>query len=86
MVLVRLPSMLRYGRSDALEIADDVRNVGELIEILARRVPGFRQQMDAAMLNIAINDDLVVHDLPARPLRDGDVIEIVPTISGGAGP
>jgi molybdopterin converting factor small subunit len=57
--------------------------VGELVEILARRVPGFRQQMDAAMLNVAVNDDLVLHGLRDRPLRDGDVVEIVPTISGG---
>lgn len=84
-VLVRLPSMLRYGRAESLEISEEVRNLGELVEILACRVPGFREQMEAAMLNIAVNDDLIVHDLPGRALRDGDVIEVVPTISGGGG-
>lgn len=82
-ITVRLPAMLKYGSSDTIEIAEQVRDLAALVEMLSRRVPGFREQMDAAMLNVAVNDELILHDLRALPLHDGDTVEIVPTISGG---
>lgn len=83
-VTVRLPSTLRYGSADTLVIDERVAHARALFEILARRVPGFREQMEGGLLNVAINDELVLHDLANRPLKDGDRIEIVPTISGGS--
>jgi molybdopterin converting factor small subunit len=83
-IAVRLPSMLRQGRPDPWVIEERVRDVAGLIDILSRRVPGFREQLDEAVLNFAVNDELILHDVGSRPLRDGDTVEIVPTISGGA--
>ena len=37
------------------------------------------------MLNFAVNDELILHRAGERRLADGDVVEIVPAISGGAG-
>jgi molybdopterin converting factor small subunit len=82
-IAVRLPSMLNQGRPEPLVIDERVGNVAGLIEVLSRRVPGFREQMDDAVLNIAVNDELILHDVGSRPLQDGDTVEIVPTISGG---
>ena len=35
------------------------------------------------MLNFAVNDEIILHRAGERPLADGDVVEIVPAISGG---
>jgi molybdopterin converting factor small subunit len=82
-IAVRLPSTLTHGRSDALTVDEPVADLAALMELLARRVPGFREQMDGALLNVAVNGELILHDLARRPLHDGDSVEIVPTISGG---
>jgi molybdopterin converting factor small subunit len=82
-IAVRLPSMLNQGKADPLVIEERIRDVAGLIEVLSRRVPGFREQLDDAVLNFAVNDELILHDVGSRSLRDGDTVEIVPTISGG---
>jgi molybdopterin converting factor small subunit len=35
------------------------------------------------MLSVAVNDVMLRHGVRQYPVRDGDVIEIVPTIAGG---
>jgi molybdopterin converting factor small subunit len=83
MLTVRLPSMLQQAAGEPVLVTPFVPDVGSLIEVLAARLPGFRQQMDDALFNVAINDELILHDVQARPLQDGDRVELVPTISGG---
>jgi molybdopterin converting factor small subunit len=83
MVTVRLPAMLRHGGADTLTIDEPVTNVGMLVEVLARRLPDFREKLDDAVLNFAVNDHLMLHDVLRQPLQDGDRVEIVPSISGG---
>ena len=83
MILVRLPSTLRPGSEDSITVEQDVRSIGELVDVLDRRIPGFRDQLDDSVFNFAVNDEMLLHGARARPLRDGDVVEIVPTISGG---
>jgi molybdopterin converting factor small subunit len=83
MVTVRLPAMLRQDGGDTLLVEEPVSSVGMLVDVLSRRVPGFSEKFADAILNFAVNDDLVLHDLLQQPLRDGDRVEIVPTISGG---
>jgi molybdopterin converting factor small subunit len=82
-IAVRLPAMLRQGKTDPLVIEERIHDVAGLIDVLARRVPGFREQLEDAVLNFAVNDELILHDVRSRPLQDGDTVEIVPTISGG---
>lgn len=83
-ILVRLPAVLRDGPSETLTITAPVRTVAELVELLDRRLPGFREQLEDSVFNFAVNDEMLLHGARERELKDGDVVEIVPTISGGA--
>ena len=83
MISVLLPATLRVSDSDRLEVHDRVATVAELVEALDRRIPGFRDQLDDSVFNFAVNDEMLLYHARERALRDGDVVEIVPTISGG---
>jgi molybdopterin converting factor small subunit len=83
MLTVRLPSTMRVSASDTLEIHEPVTSVAELIDVLDRRIPGFRDQLDDSVFNFAVNDEMLLYRARDRALRDGDVVEVIPTISGG---
>jgi molybdopterin converting factor small subunit len=83
MITVVLPSTLRVGPTDTLNISEPVATLAELVEVLDRRIPGFREQLDDSVFNFAVNDEMLLHHVRERPLADGDTVEIVPTISGG---
>lgn len=82
-ILVRLPAVLRDGPADTLTITAPVRTIAELVDLIDRRIPGFRAQLEDSVFNFAVNDEMLLHRARERELRDGDVVEIVPTISGG---
>jgi molybdopterin converting factor small subunit len=83
MITVRLPSTLRIGASETLDVTERVATVSDLIEILDRRIPGFREQLDDSVFNFAVNDEMLLYHARDRRLADGDTVEIIPTISGG---
>lgn len=83
MISVLLPATLRVSDSDRLEVHDRVTSIAELVEALDRRIPGFRDQLDDSVFNFAVNDEMLLFHARERALVDGDVVEIVPTISGG---
>ena len=83
MISVLLPATLRVSDSNRLEVHDRVTSIGELVDALDRRIPGFRDQLDDSVFNFAVNDEMLLFHARERALRDGDVVEIVPTISGG---
>jgi len=83
MILVRLPSTLRVGASDTLTVNEPVTTVAALIDVLDRRIPGFREQLDDSVFNFAVNDEMLLYHARDRRLADGDTVEIIPTISGG---
>ena len=83
MLTVRLPSTLRVGASDTLQFDGAIGTIGELIEALDLRVPGFKAQLDDSVFNFAVNEEMLLHHARERRLSDGDIIEIIPTISGG---
>ena len=83
MISVMLPATLRVSDSDRLEVHDRVTTVAELVDVLDRRIPGFRDQLDDSVFNFAVNDEMLLIHARERALRDGDVVEIIPTISGG---
>jgi molybdopterin converting factor small subunit len=83
MITVVLPSTLRVGAADRLSITEPVGTLAELVEVLDRRIPGFREQLDDSVFNFAVNEEMLLHHVRERELTDGDVVEIVPTISGG---
>ena len=82
-ITVRLPATLRVGPSDTLTFEGPLATVAELIEALDVRIPGFKDQLDDSVFNFAVNDEMLLHHARERTLADGDVVEIIPTISGG---
>ena len=83
MLTVRLPSTLRVGGSDTLQFDGAIGTIADLIEALDLRVPGFKAQLDDSVFNFAVNDEMLLHHAREKRLADGDIIEIIPTISGG---
>ena len=60
-----------------------VRTVDELTTALRDARPDLASRLNDSLFNFAINDEMLIHDAGAHPVRDGDVVEIVPAISGG---
>jgi molybdopterin converting factor small subunit len=83
MISVLLPASLRVGDSDHLEVHEQVRTIADLVEALDRKIPGLRDQLDDSVFNFAVNDEMLLIHARERTLNDGDVVEVIPTISGG---
>ncbi len=83
MITVVLPSTLRVNDRNRIEVHDPVTTIAELVDAIDRRIPGFREQLDDSVFNFAVNDEMLLFRARERALRDGDVVEVIPTISGG---
>ena len=83
MITVHLPSTLRITSSGSLQVTEPVATVADLIDVLDRRIPGFRDQLDDSVFNFAVNDEMLLYHARDRALKPGDVVEVIPTISGG---
>lgn len=83
MITVVLPSTLHANDENRLEIEEPVATIADLVESIDRRVPGFREQLDDSVFNFAVNDEMLLFHARDRALKDGDVVEVIPTISGG---
>ena len=84
MITVVLPSILnRPELSGDVLVDEPVATIGELVGALEARYPGLAAEIDDAIFNFAVNGRMVLHRVRQEPLSDGDVVEIVPTISGG---
>jgi molybdopterin converting factor small subunit len=79
-IIVRLPAMLGGG---TITITTQVRTVDELTRALRQARPDLVSRLNDSIFNFAINDEMLIHDAGNHPVRDGDVVEIVPAISGG---
>jgi molybdopterin converting factor small subunit len=83
MITVRLPATLRVGPSEFLTFEQPLPTIAALVDALDTRVPGFKAQLDDSVFNFAVNNEILLHQAREHPLADGDVVEIIPTISGG---
>lgn len=83
MITLRLPSTLRVTDSDHLDLHEPVATIAELVDAVDRRIPGFRDQLDDSVFNFAVNDEMLLYRARDRALKDGDVVEVIPTIAGG---
>ena len=83
MITVRLPATLRVAHQATLEIHDPVATIADLIEVMDRRFPGFKDELEDSVFNFAVNDEMLLHRARDHALTHGDVVEIVPAISGG---
>ena len=82
-VLVRLPAML-HGKAAAEVVIDEPVHDIEAVRIaLERKFPELATQLADPIFNVAVNDVMLLHGVRQYPVKDGDVIEIVPTIAGG---
>lgn len=83
-VTVNLPAALQpVAGGESLVVRERVATVGQLLAALERLAPGLGAQMDDPLYNIAVNDELLLHAVNQRPIADGDVVEVVPTMAGG---
>jgi molybdopterin converting factor small subunit len=83
MITVRFPSMLHARAGRELTIDEPLSDLGALLDHLNRRIPGLAAELADPIYNVAVNDEMLLHGVRTHPLLDGDVVEIVPTISGG---
>jgi molybdopterin converting factor small subunit len=91
-VKVCIPSPLQQYIESRESIDLDAATVGAALAMLAAQSEGLRTHLfnDAGKLrtfvNVYLNDeDIRFLQRDATPLRDGDVLAIVPTIAGGRG-
>jgi molybdopterin converting factor small subunit len=90
-VRVQLPSSLRALAGGKAELACEGRTVGEVLRALARREPQLGERLldgqgrARRYVSLFLGDD-DVRQLGglAAPVRDGDVLTVVPAIAGGA--
>jgi molybdopterin converting factor small subunit len=83
MVTVNFPASLAHIAGPSVVVREAVSNVGQLIQALDRLAPGMARELDDPLYNIAINQEILLHSVDARPVSDGDVVEIIPSIAGG---
>ena len=81
-VQVRLPPMLG---SETIVVTEPVETIADLVSALVRHRPALAARLEDPIFNFAVNDEMLLHGVREHPVRDGDVVEIVPAISGGVG-
>ena len=64
-------------------ITSPVGTLQGLTLALRQARPDLASRLDDSIFNFAINDEMLIHDAGNHAVRDGDVVEIVPAISGG---
>jgi len=83
MITVNFPAALYPLSGQSVMIRESVSTVGQLIQALDRLVPGIAKELDDPLYNFAINDEILLHGVDARALKDGDVVEVIPSMAGG---
>ena len=82
-ITVNLPASLAHLAGQSVIVRESVSNIGQLVQALDRLAPGMARELDDPLYNFAINEEILLHSVDARPVKDGDVIEIVPSLAGG---
>ena len=82
-VIVRFPAMLHAVAGPEVVIDEPVDDIAAALAALERKVPGITRQLADPIYNLAVNDEMLLHGVRRHPLKDGDIVEVVPTISGG---
>jgi len=89
-VTIRIPHLLRELTEGKDALSVDASTAGEALERLEERYPGIRARIcrkDASLqgfVNLYVNDeDVRFLDRLNTPLKEGDVVTILPMIAGG---
>jgi molybdopterin converting factor small subunit len=83
MITVNFPAALYPLAGQSVAVHESVSTVGQLITALDRLVPGLAKELDDPLYNIAVNDEILLHAVDARAVKDGDVVEVIPSMAGG---
>ncbi|HEY8490817.1 MAG TPA: MoaD family protein [Dehalococcoidia bacterium] len=90
-VEVHVTAVLQRLTNGAKTLQAEGRTVGELLDHLERAYPGFKAQVTGEngqlhrFVNIYLNDeDIRYLKQLDTPLREGDVVSILPALAGGA--
>jgi len=82
-ITVNFPDALQPLAGHTLTVTETVSTIGQLIQALDRLRPGLARELDDPIYNIALNNEMLLHGVDAHSVKDGDVIEVVPSIAGG---
>lgn len=90
-VEVKVPSLLQKLVGDSKVVKGEGETVGQLINNLDARYPGFKSRLIAEdgkvhrFVNIYLNDEDIrfLSELETR-VKDGDAISILPAVAGGS--
>jgi molybdopterin converting factor small subunit len=82
-ITVNFPAVLHPVVGESIVVRESVATVGQLLQALERLAPGISRELDDPLYNIAVNDEILLHAVEAREVRDGDIVEIVPSMAGG---
>jgi molybdopterin converting factor small subunit len=82
-ITVNFPAAFYPLAGQSMIVHESVSTVGQLIQALDRLVPGISKELDDPLYNIAVNDEILLHAVASRPVKDGDVVEVIPSMAGG---
>lgn len=82
-ITVNFPAALQPVAGQSMAVSESVSTVGQLIQALDRLKPGLARELDDPLYNIAVNNEILLHGVDARPVKDGDIVEVVPSMAGG---
>jgi molybdopterin converting factor small subunit len=82
-ITVNFPAAFYPLAGQSMIVHESVSTIGQLIQALDRLVPGIGKELDDPLYNIAVNDEILLHAVDARPVKDGDVVEVIPSMAGG---
>jgi len=89
-VLVRIPTPLRRHTGGTADLYAEGKNVGELVDHLEQKFPGFRDRLCdetgdfRRFINVYVNqEDVRFLQGLESVVKDGDELSIVPAIAGG---
>jgi aldehyde:ferredoxin oxidoreductase len=85
-VTVRIPRSLYPLEEGAVTITTEVPTVGDLMRTLVQLYPDLKPVLEDgdSSLNVAVNEEMFVHNVRDVRLKDGDRVEFVQAISGGS--
>jgi len=91
-ITVRIPTPLQKLTGGNGEVSAEGATVKEVLEDMEKNYPGIRERLYSEegelrrFINIYINDeDIRFLDSDNSPVKDGDVISVIPAIAGGKG-
>ena len=75
--------MLHAKAAPEIVIDEPVHDIEAVRAALDRRFPELAREIADPIFNVAVNDVMLLHGVRQYPVKDGDIVEIIPTIAGG---